>query len=396
MKIRGRIDSHAARVRALGVRGVLDIESDTFGRIVRATVAATAAWEAAALLNSPRPVLASLGAILVVQVTVRASLARSIQLTIGVVAGLAISALIAHYLGTHWWTIALVVLGGLIFGEVLRLGPFSSQAAISALLAFSLGSGYGWLRVVDTFVGALIGVAVNTLVAPPSSVAEGVRSLRRVAEDFGALLGDMGRGMAERPTAAAVERWLDRARDVSADLRRAADDLDQAEESIRYNHRGRGSARTLERATEARLALEHSAHQIRGIARSLTELIPAGTEPDHEDDEASPEDETVAAVLSLLGPMLIHVGHAVSAYGRLQENPSSAPDREDSVDAIAAAQEDQAGVADALADLDTHGATSGARSRLLGAMLVDCERLLHEVDGHHGAHASAVTTSVSR
>ena len=73
------------------------------------------------------------------------------------------------------------------------------QAAISALLAFSLGSGYGLTRILDTVVGALIGVAVNALIAPPSYVAETARSRRRVGDDLGALLSDMGPG---RPSGA--------------------------------------------------------------------------------------------------------------------------------------------------------------------------------------------------
>jgi uncharacterized membrane protein YgaE (UPF0421/DUF939 family) len=115
-------------------------------------------------------VLASLGAVLVVQVTVRATLARTIQLTIGVSVGLAIAVLVGNAVGLRWWSIGLVVLGGLMIGELLRLGASSSQVAISALLAYSLSSAYGAVRAVDTVVGAVIGAAVNLLVPPPSQV----------------------------------------------------------------------------------------------------------------------------------------------------------------------------------------------------------------------------------
>jgi uncharacterized membrane protein YgaE (UPF0421/DUF939 family) len=70
--------------------------------MLNSTVAGTVAWEAAALIHSPRPVLASLGALLVVQITVRATLWRSIQLTVAVTLGLAASVLLGHILGLYW------------------------------------------------------------------------------------------------------------------------------------------------------------------------------------------------------------------------------------------------------------------------------------------------------
>lgn len=129
-----------ARLPRDGFRSLISIAAATRRRLVKATLAATLAWEAADLLSSPRPALASLAAILVVQITVRATLARSIQLTVGVTIGLIIAVSLGHLLGQHWWTIGLMVLGGLVTGELLRLGPFAGQAAISALLAFSLGA----------------------------------------------------------------------------------------------------------------------------------------------------------------------------------------------------------------------------------------------------------------
>jgi uncharacterized membrane protein YgaE (UPF0421/DUF939 family) len=122
--VRAGLESRLARLRRMGLRGVVHIHPDTLLRIVRATLAAAVAWEVASLMNSSRPVLASLGAVLVVQVTVRATLARTIQLTIGVSVGLAIAVLVGNAVGLHWWSIGLVVLGGLMIGELLRLGAF--------------------------------------------------------------------------------------------------------------------------------------------------------------------------------------------------------------------------------------------------------------------------------
>ncbi|MGI8881093.1 MAG: FUSC family protein [Jatrophihabitans sp.] len=300
--LRSQLEGRLARLRTLGVRGLLTIEPDTLLRIGKATVAGALAWEVAALMNSPRPVLASLGAILVVQVTVRATLARSIQLTIGVMVGLALSVLIGHVLGIHWWTIGLIVLGGLVVGEIMRLGAFSSQVAISALLAYSLGSGYGTLRAVDTVVGAAIGAAVNALVPPPSQVKAGASTLRSIGEDLGALLGDVSDGLDGPLDTAAVNRWLDRAREIAGSLRRAYETLSTAQESLRFNHRGRLEFDRMEQINEARRALDHATTQTRGLIRTLL--------------EASQSRSTVEAgpgAFRALGPLLRTAAGAVSA-----------------------------------------------------------------------------------
>src|SRR6266571_2663279 len=166
---RGRIDQLWARIHALGIRETLVIEREVFRRILKSTLAATLAWLAAELIDSPRPALASLAAIIVLQITVRASLMRSIQLTVAV----------------------------------------------------TLGLGYGLERTVDTFVGAVIAVVVNALVAPPSHVSEASRTLRGIGEDLGALLTDLGTGLTKSPNSETIRRWLVRARDLAADSRAA-------------------------------------------------------------------------------------------------------------------------------------------------------------------------------
>ena len=368
------VERRVARLRALGWRGVVEIERDTLRRILKTTFAATLAWEAATWLNSPRPVLAALGAILTVQITVRTSLARSIQLTIGVTFGLASAIVLGKWLGLHWWSIAIVVLAGLIAGELLRLGPFAPQAAISGMLALSFGSAYGYARVTDTVIGAVIGVLVNALIAPPSYVRQASADLRRVAEDLAALLGDIGAGVRTWPDRAGLERWLSRARGSAADVRRAGETVAQGEESLRYNPRARGEMHTLERLDEARRALEHSVVQTRGIARSLLDLDLIGA-------------SGVDAQLESFGALLHNAAQMVAAFGRLQERPDRSAERAQSVEALERAKAAQASLVEQLGLIEPVG---GQAQLQLSAMLVDAERLLHEVDVSSGAHTAGV------
>jgi uncharacterized membrane protein YgaE (UPF0421/DUF939 family) len=382
---RGRIDQLWARIHALGIRETLVIEREVFRRILKSTLAATLAWIVAEQIGSPRPALASLAAIIVLQITVRASLMRSIQLTVAVTLGLGAALSLGKLLGLHWWSIALVVLAGLIAGELFRLGPLSGQVSISAMLAISLGSGYGVERTLDTFVGAVIAVIVNALVAPPSHVSEASRTLRGIGEDLGALLTDLGTGLAKNPNSETIRRWLVRARDLAADSRAAIGTVKQGEESLQFNPRARGELAQLARLTEARRALDHSITQTRGIVRSLLDL------------PQPIADDAVRAVLTSIGSMLSESGRAAAAFGRLQETPSSTKDRELLEASARVALERAEEAAAALAALSAagtataQGGSSATTGRLLASILVDAERLVHEVDIVSGAHRAAVS-----
>jgi hypothetical protein len=62
--IRSILEERTARLRSIGLCGAFTIDPTTWRRMLKSTVAGTVAWEAAALIHSPRPVLASLGALL--------------------------------------------------------------------------------------------------------------------------------------------------------------------------------------------------------------------------------------------------------------------------------------------------------------------------------------------
>jgi len=371
----GWLEQRVARLRSLGVRDALTIEAATLRRLVKSTVAGTLAWELAALIHSPRPVLASLGAILVVQVTVRASFSRSIQLTVAVTLGLAGALLLGHVLGLHWWSVGVTILAALVVGELLRLGPFSPQVAISALLALSLGSTYGYERMIDTAIGAGIGVLVNALIAPPTYVNEASQALRRVGDDLSALLGDVAAGLTRSPDRGTVQRWLTRAREISAAVRTADATVSQGEESLRFNHRAAAEVERLQRIGEARLAFEHAVTQTRGMVRSMLDLW-----PDLRSAEAAP-------VLAALSDLLRGANVQVATFGRLQHHPEVTADRVESERAHQAALAARDKAAKALRVMRP---SRDGTARLLASILVDGERLIREVDVRDGAHVAGV------
>lgn len=358
------------RLRGLGLRQFLRLERDTVRQIAKTALAATLSWELAVrLLDSPIPALAALGAILTVQVNIKQTVTFGVQQVVGVTIGVGAAVGAVGLLGVHTWSVGLVILCALVVGTILRLGKQVNQVAISALLVLALGTGYGGVRIVDTLLGAAIGVLVNMLVAPPTHVQAAAAEVARVGEDLGLLLVDVGRGLRAGRDAGTATGWLHRARELDAARARAGDAVRKGEESLRYNPRARGEAEDVARLTEAQTALEHVATQVRGITRALADLHDGGDPAERE------------AQVALADP-LEQAGAAVAAFGRLQVGSGS---RDELQRAHDAAVSGLTSVSEALRALPGE-----EDPRTLVSLFVDAGRLLDEIDPRAGSHTGAV------
>ena len=144
---------------------------------------------AADVLGNSLPVFAPLAAILTVQVTVWDSVSRGLQRVLGVIAGVLVAFGFARLLGVHIWSVVLVVFFSWLAGQALRLGPQGAvQVPVTGLLVLILGtstSEYAVDRVVDTFVGAGVGVAVSLVALPRTHVADARAEVRGLARRGG-------------------------------------------------------------------------------------------------------------------------------------------------------------------------------------------------------------------
>ena len=363
------------RLRGIGLRRWLTLEQDTLRQIAKTALAATLSWELALrLLHSSLPALAALGAILTVQVTVKQTVTFGIQQVVGVTVGVGAAIVVIGVLGVHTWTVAIIILIALVIGHLLRLGKQVNQVAISALLVLALGTGYGSVRIVDTLLGAVVGVLVNALLAPPTHVQGAAAEIARVAEDLGLLLADIGKGLRTGWDHRVAQDWLRRAREMDGARARAGEAVRRGDESLLYNPLARNEAEAVARLTEADTALEHVATQVRGVARALADLS------DHAGSAAGAGAGNAEVARALADP-LEQAGTAVAAFGRLQIGG----DRTELQRPHNAAAAGLAGVSRALELLP-----SEQDPRTLVSLYVDAGRLLHEIDPAAGAHTGAV------
>jgi hypothetical protein len=244
------------------------------GRMTSATVAAFLVAELVGL-RTPPPLIAALTALLVVQTTLASTLVTGIQRVLSVVAGVALAVLFVSVVGLTWWSLGALVAASIVVGQVLRLGPNLVEVPISAMLV--LGVGYaagaqsvGAGRVVETLVGAVVGVLVNVAFPPAVQTKRAGHEVEKFAEEIGSLLDSAGSALfAGAVSEEQATWWLEDARRLNRHAPRVDLALAHAEESRRLNLRAIGTPAVGPGLREGLDALEHSSVSMRTLFRAV-------------------------------------------------------------------------------------------------------------------------------
>jgi Aromatic acid exporter family member 1 len=374
-RLRRRVRRAARRVARRADLGRLTRwrgQESTLGlRTAKTTLAAVVAWELALRLpGTTPPVLAPLTALLVTQVTLVKTITGSLQRVASVTAGVLMALVVAGLLGLHWWSVGLVIFVSLVLGRVLRLGPHRVEVPISALLVLTLGGtpGVARTRVLETLIGAGVGVVVNAVLVPPVYLQPAGEAIYELADDMARVLeavaGDLAEGWSGED---AYERLLE-ARELDGQVGEAREAVSQAEDSLRLNPRRRLVGDPSDELREGLTTLEHSAILVRGICRSLVDLdsVTGGKGPD-------------PALRAALAGLLRELAGAVRSFGELVAAgvPGPPPNQAPLLRALARARAGRGQVAAAMAagPRDEPGAWP-----VHGHLLANVDRLLSELD----------------
>ncbi|MGV9267995.1 aromatic acid exporter family protein [Kitasatospora sp. NPDC003701] len=344
---------------------------------VRATVAATLSYAVATQLSSePAPLTAPLTALLVVQVTVYSTLTTSIRRVNSVVVGVLIAIGFSSVVGLSWWSLGLIILASLTVGRFVRVDEFVQEVAISAMLILGVSqvTSQAWDRVLETLIGATVGLLFNLVFAAPvwvDTAGESIEDLARRARHL--LLGiaeELGR---PTPVERAAER-LHEARRLDQAIADVDGALRQAEDSLRLNPRiseGLLSRLVLRTGLDT---LEICVVVIRVLARSLTDLA----------KRRAPGERLFPAEVALaLEELLGHLGGALVSFAVLVTTQVSrnAEEAERRLTAeLAAAWASRENVAQLLLlRVQEHPEAW----QLHGALLAEVDRILDELDLEH-------------
>jgi Aromatic acid exporter family member 1 len=226
---------------------------------------------ATALHTSDQPILAPLTALLVVQLTMYETVAHGWERILSVTAGVSVAAVFAHIVGLNWWSLGAVVTVSLIAGRLLRLGPHLPEVAISAMLVLAVGGGEpaAAQRVVETLIGAAVGILINLVLAPPLYIQPAGDAVAELADGMGRYCSHLAAALRGSWSRGAADQHLDEARKMGDEVTRAERRLARAEQSARLNPRARQIVQVQPRLRNALTALEHGQIGLRNLSRAL-------------------------------------------------------------------------------------------------------------------------------
>jgi len=211
-------------------------------QVAKSAIATVGAWLIAGwLIQGPPPVFAAIAALLVVQPSVNQSLTKAIERSIGVIAGVAVASALGILLGDATWVILLATVIALLLAWGLRMtAGTANQVAISALLVLTLGGaspGYAVDRILETLLGAVIGIVVNLALVPPLAVAPARNAVDALADELAASLDRLADALGSPRSRGQVEEVLLMARLMRPMREKAETALADAAESLTLNPR---------------------------------------------------------------------------------------------------------------------------------------------------------------
>ncbi|MEU6372459.1 aromatic acid exporter family protein [Streptomyces sp. NPDC046909] len=343
---------------------------------LRSAAAATIAYVIALRLSpEAAPLTAPLTALLVVQVTLYATLTNGIRRVNSVVAGVLVAIAFSLLVGLTWWSLALLILASLGVGHLVRVDEYVPEVAISAMLVLGVTAvgDYAWARVVETLIGAVVGLAFNLLFAPPVWVDEAGESIEGLARRVRQLMLLMGEEAAGRtPVERATER-LHEARRLDHDIVEVDAALKQAEDSLRLNPRVREGLLHRVVLRTGLDTLEICTVVLRVLARTLTDLA---KERDPEPLFAPQSGAAVERLLSEIADAV--VSFAVLVTTDVTVSAESAEER------LASQLRQATATRDKLAQLLLEEVQRDAGQwQLYGAVVTEVNRILDELDTEH-------------
>ncbi|MGW6459929.1 FUSC family protein [Streptomyces sp. NPDC055078] len=343
---------------------------------LRSTAAATIAYVVALWLSSePAPLTAPLTALLVVQVTLYSTLTTGIRRVNSVVVGVLIAIGFSVLVGLSWWSLGLIILASLIVGRVVRVSEFVPEVAISAMLVLGVTrvTDTAWDRVLETLIGAVVGLLFNVLFVPPVWLSTAGDSIGELARRMRQLLLRLGEELNSPASVESAAARLHEARRLDNDIGEVDAALRQAEDSLRLNPRVREGLLNRVVLRTGLDTLEICAVVLRVLARTMTDLA-----RERGDDDLFPREVGLAVEELFAHVADALVSFAVLVTSQVSESAEAAEHRlAGELEAAAAGRERVAGLL--LAGVRRHP----RHWQLHGALLTEVDRILDELDPAH-------------
>jgi hypothetical protein len=256
----------------------------TIVNVIRLTIAAVVSYLLTlATTSGAIDLTGPLTALLVMQASAYSTLKMGAIRVGAVLAGVLVATLVSIWIGLTWWSLGAVIAASLILAKIFRLGEQAMEAPISAMLILGVTNPNvaAEIRVLNTLIGAGVGIAFNLIYPPALPTRRAGRAVISAAEAAAAPLDAASRGLAKGPiNREQVQDWLDRVHAGTLRLKSATDTVASLKDSRRLNPRAIGTTDIEPVLASGLRTLESCLLSIRALFTVLLAELPTEDRPD--------------------------------------------------------------------------------------------------------------------
>jgi hypothetical protein len=252
--------------------------------VVRLTTAAVVSYLLTlALTSGAIDLTGPLTALLVMQASAFSTLKMGAVRVGAVLAGVLVATLVSIWIGLTWWSLGAVIAASLVIAKILRLGEQAMEAPISAMLILGVTSPNvaAEIRVLNTLIGAGVGIAFNLIYPPALPTRRAGRAIVDVAEATAAPLDAASEALAMGPiNREQVQDWLDRVHASNRRLTLAIETVASLKDGRRLNPRALGTTDIEPVLASGLRTLEGCLLAIRALFAVMFAEVPTEDRPD--------------------------------------------------------------------------------------------------------------------
>lgn len=280
-------------------------------RIARLTIAAVIAYLLAKAVNPGNTDLTGpLTALLVVQATATSSLRNGLGRVASVLTGVFVAIVLSTWVGLTWWSLGLAIGAALTLAHLMKLGDHILETPISAMLILGVAQHdvAAQTRVVNTLIGAAVGMAFNVAFPPPVRLKRAEAAVRELANGAARVLHTAGEQLEQGLDRGQMQDWL---RDVHALLPlvgEAEAAIGEARDNRRLNPRALVALDTVPMFAHGVAALDRTLLAVRQTLMSFQQEAPYLDQPDEEYEHE---------LRRALAVVLADMGDCIAAFGEL-------------------------------------------------------------------------------
>ncbi|QHC69469.1 FUSC family protein [Rathayibacter sp. VKM Ac-2801] len=246
-------------------------------QLVKTAAATVVTWLLAAVVfPGTLPVFGAIAALLVVAPSINQSFSKALERSVGVIIGVIVGSVIGTVLGGESIIVLLAIVAAIAVGWAVRLTPASAvQIPISAMLVLSVGAvtpNYALDRILETLLGAAVGVVINVLIVPPVVLAPAERAIGDLTVQLAAALDDLGDALQAVVPRRRLDELLINARLLQTMQSKAEEAIATGEESLRLNPRRSAHRDRLLALDSVVPRLGRIVTRVRGMTRTVHDL----------------------------------------------------------------------------------------------------------------------------